>query len=107
MANAVNISNFYREHGIRNIGQLMTLRQNDMLAFRLPLNSTLHVGVRGIGEICLPEDDELLANAGNRILAQFRFKYSGTTVGAPIVVHRQVLPEVKAFLKRNKNLKWF
>lgn len=107
MANAVNISNFYREHGIRNIGQLMTLRQNDMLAFRLPMNSTLHVGVRGIGEIGLPEDDELLANAGNRILAQFRFKYSGATVGAPTVVHRQVLPEVKAFLKRNKNLKWF
>lgn len=107
MSNAVNIGNFYREHGIRNVGQLLTLRQNDILEFRLPMNSTLHVGIRGIGEIGLPEEDELLVNAGNRILAQFRFKYSGNTVGAPVVVHRQTLPEVKAFLKRNKNLKWF
>ena len=107
MVKAVNISTFYREHGIRNVGQLMTLRQNDILEFSLPMNSTLHVGVRGIGDIGISDDDELLANAGNRILANFKFKYTGATLGAPVVTHRQTLPEVKAFLKRNKNFKWF
>lgn len=106
-AGQVTMSSFDREHGIRNVGQLMTLRQNDMLDFTLPMNSTLHVGIRGIGEIGLSEDDELLANAGDRILTQYRFKYSGATLGAPVAVHRAILPEVKAFLKRNKNFKWY
>src|SRR5574344_2636246 len=106
-AGQVTMSSFDREHGIRNVGQLMTLRQNDMLDSKLPINSTLHVGIRGIGEIGLSEDDELLANAGDRILTQYRFKYSGATIGAPVAVHRAILPEVKAFLKRNKNFKWY
>ena len=64
-AGQVTMSSFDREHGIRNVGQLMTLRQNDMLDFTLPMNSTLHVGIRGIGEIGLSDSLNELADEGD------------------------------------------
>ena len=42
MAGLVQYSRFYVEHGIRNIGQLMTLRKNEVTSFIYPLNTTLH-----------------------------------------------------------------
>lgn len=106
-AGQMSMASFDRDHGIRNVSQLMTLRQNDILEFQLPMNSTLHVGIRGIGEIGLPEDDELLTNVGDRILTQYCFRYAGARIGSPTPVHRATDKEVKAFLKRNKNFKWF
>ena len=76
MAGLVQFNRFYIEHGIRNVGQMMTLRKNDITQFTYPLNTTLHFGVREIGEIGLPQEDELFTNAGTRILTNYISQYS-------------------------------
>ena len=96
MAGLVQYSRFYVEHGIRNIGQLMTLRKNEVTSFIYPLNTTLHFGVRDIGEIGLPQEDELFVNAGNRILTNYVGMYQHPLViGKPIKLQRIMLKEIK------------
>lgn len=107
MAGLVQYSRFYVEHGIRNIGQLMTLRKNEVTSFIYPLNTTLHFGVRDIGEIGLPQEDELFANAGNRILTNYVGMYQHPLViGKPLKLQRIMLKEVKKFLGKNKKFKF-
>jgi hypothetical protein len=107
MAGLVQYSRFYVEHGIRNIGQLMTLRKNEVTSFIYPLNTTLHFGVRDIGEIGLPQEDELFVNAGNRILTNYVGMYQHPLViGKPIKLQRIMLKEIKKFLGKNKKFKF-
>ena len=107
MAGLVQFNRFYIEHGIRNVGQMLTLRKNDITQFTYPLNTTLHFGVREIGEIGLPQEDELFTNAGTRILTNYISQYSrSANTGAPIKVQRLFIKEVKDFLKRNKRFKY-
>jgi hypothetical protein len=94
-------------HGIRNVGQLFTLRKdNDVTGFSFPLNTTLHVGIRNIGEVGLPQEDELLINVPTRALTGYIGEYSGNVLGAPIKPQRMFVKEIKDFLKRNKKYKW-
>lgn len=107
MAGLVQFTRFYTQHGIRNIGQLLTLRQNDITTFALPLNSALHFAVRDTGEIGLTEEDELLVNAGQRILTDYRFTYAHSDpIGAPLKLQRLPLKEIKKFLGKNKRFKF-
>lgn len=104
----VQFNKFYLEHGIRTAGQLLTLRKNDITDFAFPINTTLHFGVREIGEIGLPQEDELFVNSGKRILANFVYTYRHQDIlGGPIKLPRQFIQEVNKFLNRNKHFKFF
>ena len=104
----VQFNKFYLDHGIRTAGQLLTLRKNEITDFAFPINTTLHFGVREIGEIGLPQEDELFVNSGRRILTNFIYQYRHEDVlGGPIKLPRQFIKEVNKFLDRNKHFKFF
>lgn len=104
----VQFNKFYIDHGIRTAGQLMTLRKNEITEFAFPINTTLHFGVREIGEIGLPQEDELFVNSGRRILTNFIYTYQHPDVlGGPIKLPRQFIQEVNKFMNRNKHFKFF
>lgn len=99
------INAYYRAFGIRAVGQMVTLIPNDITKFELPFNTTLHAGIRGIGDLGLSIEDDLLLNLGRRILVDFVWKYENA-VGEPITVSRPIQKEIKDFLKRNRGLTW-
>ncbi len=107
-AGLVQFSRFYIDHGIRSAGQLLTLRKNEIAEFAFPINTTLHFAVREIGEIGLPQEDELFTNSGRRILTNFVFRYRhNDIVGGPIKLPREFNKELNKFLDRNKHFKFF
>lgn len=102
----VQYKNFYQRHGIQVVSQLLTLKDNSLESFFIPINSTIHFAVRDTGDIGILEDDELLTNAGSRVLVDYVSTYQGTTIGRPISLNKQTRKIITQTINRIKRFKY-
>lgn len=103
----VYFERFYLDHGIRTTSQLISLRNsNKNEAFEIPLNTTVHFTARDTGGIGIDPSDNLIANAGERILSDWIGFYEGETLGGPVKLQRLLTTEVKRFISKNKRFRY-
>lgn len=103
----VNFERFYLDHGIRTTSQLISLRNsNKNEGFEIPLNTTIHFTTRDTGGLGIDPSDNLIANAGNRIAADWIGFYEGDTLGGPVKLQRLLTTEIKRFISKNKSFRY-
>lgn len=97
---------FYIEHGIRTPTQLIKTKQNDLSSFTLPVNSVMHYTVRDEEVLGISDDDPLMANLGERVLADYVTQYTADVIGQPTKINRQFMAEIRSYVNHHKRFKW-
>lgn len=97
-------SNFYRQHGIRRLQQLVSPKINALDSFAFPQNSVWHYLSPSPETVCVGVDDYLLRGTTGPILVEHATQLA-TALGHPRKLFTTIQSLLKTFYRKNRRMR--